>query len=156
MTDQILFRIFRRLKTIESGYSPMSQDTEVVASDISPTWCRSLLTSPWEESRVTCRKSRTSGPVWYLIAYSTKVVIVGLLAWSFCATWRTFARCPSTATLWLAALSDCSSAGLVGLDGLYPLLPFQGKRRIRPLSTVSIARWIFIVVRMAGLALLVP
>jgi len=97
-------------------------------------------------------------PIWYLIAYSTKVVIVGLVAWWFRPTWTDLRPSPSSATLWLAAFIGLVVWLLwVGLDGLYPLLPFQGQRvgfdpyRLSPLS-----RWIFIVVRMAGLALLVP
>jgi uncharacterized protein len=97
-------------------------------------------------------------PVWYLIAYSTKVAIVGFLAWWFRATWNDLRPSPNIATLWLAAFIGLVVWMLwVGLDGLYPMLPFQGQRvGFDPYRLTPLSRWIFIVVRMAGLALLVP
>jgi uncharacterized protein len=97
-------------------------------------------------------------PIWYLVAYSTKVVIVGLLAWWFRASWKDLRPSPSAATLWLAAFIGLVVWMLwVGLDGLYPLLPLQGQRvGFDPNRLSPFPRWIFIVVRIAGLALLVP
>jgi uncharacterized protein len=97
-------------------------------------------------------------PTWYLIAYSTKAAIVGLLAWWFRATWSDLRPSPSAAALWLAAFIGLVVWILwVGLDGLYPLLPLQGKRAgFDPYELSPLPRWIFITVRMAGLVILVP
>lgn len=99
-------------------------------------------------------------PNWYLAAYSAKVLIVGILAWWFRATWNDLRSTRSSAALWLGAFIGLVVWLLwVGLDGYYPLLPVQirGERvGFDPYRLAPLPRWIFIVVRMAGFALLVP
>jgi CAAX prenyl protease-like protein len=97
-------------------------------------------------------------PTWYLAAYSAKVAIVGLLVWWYRETWNDLRPSPSAASLWLAAFTGLVVWLLwVGLDGYYPLLPLGGQRvGFDPYRLAPLPRWIFIVVRMIGLAVLVP
>jgi CAAX prenyl protease-like protein len=97
-------------------------------------------------------------PNWYFAAYAMKFLIVGFLAWWFRSTWQDLRPSPNLSSLWLAAFIGLVVWILwVGLDGIYPMLPFQGKRVGFDPYRLSLGfRWIFIAVRMAGLALLVP
>jgi CAAX prenyl protease-like protein len=97
-------------------------------------------------------------PHWYPLAYTAKVVIVGLLAWWYRSTWRDLKPFPSAGSLALATLCGLVVTGIwVGLDGLYPSLPFSSQRvGFDPTSLATGPRWGFIVVRMMGLAILVP
>jgi uncharacterized protein len=137
----------------------MSQNTEVVPTDILPYVAPifAYIAIGGIESYLPRVEGHTD-PVWYLIAYSTKVVIVGFVSWWFRATWRDLRPSPSAATLWLAAFIGLVVWLLwVGLDGLYPMLPFSGGRvGFDPYRLSPLPRAIFIVVRMAGLVLLVP
>ena len=97
-------------------------------------------------------------PVWYPLAYTARVVVVALVAWRYRATWRDFRPLPTAATTALAVLIGVIVWGLwIGLDGLYPALPFLGTRVAFDLSVMSPAsRWAFVAVRMLGLVVLVP
>src|SRR4051794_36281618 len=69
-------------------------------------------------------------PVWYPLVYTLKVVVVAGLAWMCRSTWRDLAPWPGPATLALAAALGLGVAAIwVGLDGLYPELPFLGGKR---------------------------
>ena len=98
-------------------------------------------------------------PHWYPIAYAVKVVVVAALAWWYRSTWRDLRPFPSLPALILATLTGALVFGLwIGLDGLYPAIPFmKGERAAFDPSHLSTAsRWGFIVVRMLGLVVLVP
>jgi CAAX prenyl protease-like protein len=97
-------------------------------------------------------------PHWYPLAYAAKVVIVALLAWRYRSTWRDLRPFPSAGSLALATLSGLLVTGIwVGLDGLYPSIPFLSQRSAFDPSLLSPGlRWGFIVVRMLGLVALVP
>jgi CAAX prenyl protease-like protein len=96
-------------------------------------------------------------PVWYPLGYAAKVVIVGLLAWHYRATWKDFLPAPSLAKLGLGVLTGLFVWGLwIGLDGHYPALPLGSRTAFDPGVMSPGARWAFIFVRMLGLAVLVP
>ncbi|MFI5458831.1 MAG: CAAX prenyl protease-related protein [Isosphaerales bacterium] len=97
-------------------------------------------------------------PAWYPLFYTVKLVIVMLLVWWYRSTWRDFRPAPTYRSLGLAVVIGLLVWALwIGLDGLYPMFPFLGGRvgfhadRLAP-----VARWAFIIVRMLGLALIVP
>ena len=97
-------------------------------------------------------------PFWYPMAYAAKVALVAASAWWYRATWKDLRPFPSFPSLGLATVTGLLVIGLwVGLDDHYPAIPGMGQRTAfdpRQLSTVF--RWAFIVVRMLGLAVLVP
>jgi CAAX prenyl protease-like protein len=97
-------------------------------------------------------------PFWYPLAYAARVVVVAVLAWRYRATWRDFRPWPTTATLILAVLIGLLVWGMwIGLDGLYPPLPFLGKRVGFDAGVLApVPRWAFVVVRMLGLVVVVP
>jgi CAAX prenyl protease-like protein len=97
-------------------------------------------------------------PVWYPLAYTARVVVVALVAWRYRATWSDFRPWPSAAATALAVLIGMIVWGLwVGLDSLYPALPFLSTRVAFDLSVMSRAsRWAFVAVRMLGLVVIVP
>ncbi len=99
-----------------------------------------------------------SGVAWYPWVYGAKVAIVSGLAWACRSTWRDLVPRPKPADLGLAVLLGLIITALwIGLDGLYPDLPFLGKRTAYDLRILTPAsRWCFIVVRMFGLVILVP
>src|SRR5262249_35102506 len=68
-------------------------------------------------------------PTWYPIAYAVRVAIVAALAWRYRATWKDLRPAPGLAGLALAVATGLLVTLLwVGLDGLYPGLPFLGQR----------------------------
>jgi CAAX prenyl protease-like protein len=104
------------------------------------------------------RVDHQPSPRWYPAAYAARLVIVGLLAWRYRATWRDLRPWPGLGGFVLASLTGLVVTGLwVGLDGLYPTFAFLGQRvafdstRLGPGPRVA-----FIAVRMLGLVGLVP
>jgi uncharacterized protein len=97
-------------------------------------------------------------PVWYPIAYAVKVALVAVSAWWYRSTWKDLRPFPTLPSLGLATLIGLLVFGLwVGLDGVYPALPGMGHRTAFDPGRLSTGfRWGFIVVRMAGLVVLVP
>ncbi|WP_422927225.1 CAAX prenyl protease-related protein [Singulisphaera sp. PoT] len=95
---------------------------------------------------------------WYPWVYAAKVAIVAGLAWYCRSTWRDFLPLPGVAKLGVAALLGLAiTAVWVGIDGLYPDLPFLGKRTAYDLKILTPpSRAAFITVRMIGLVVLVP
>ena len=96
---------------------------------------------------------------WYPLAYAGKVVLVGLLAWWYRSTWRDFRPFPSAARVVLATVTGLVVTALwVGLDGLYPPLPFVSSQRVAfdPTRLAPGPRFGFLFVRMLGLVVLVP
>jgi CAAX prenyl protease-like protein len=99
-----------------------------------------------------------ASPLWYPLAYSAKLVIVIGLLWRCRSTWRDLRPLPGPATALLGVLLGLLVAALwIGLDGLYPALPFLGQRAgFDPGAMAPATRWVFIAVRMLGLAVVVP
>jgi uncharacterized protein len=99
-------------------------------------------------------------PLWYPLAYATKALIVAMLAWRYRATWTDFRPWPTTSNLAIAVAVGLVVWGLwIGLDGLYPELPFlkRGSRAAFDVGALAPARRLaFIVVRLFGLVVLVP
>jgi CAAX prenyl protease-like protein len=96
---------------------------------------------------------------WYPIAYTIKLLVVAALAWWYRSTWKDLRPMPGPGALFLAVATGCVVFGLwIGLDGLYPSLPFlMGNRASFDPSHLAIGpRWAFIAVRMLGLVLLIP
>ena len=96
---------------------------------------------------------------WYPLAYAARVVFVGLLAWWYRSTWRDFRPFPGAGSLSLAILTGLLVTGLwVGLDGIYPALPFASSQRVGfdPTRLAPGPRWGFLLVRMLRLVALVP
>lgn len=97
-------------------------------------------------------------PVWYPIAYGVRVAIVAALAWHYRETWEDLRPAPGLVGTVLAVATGLLVTLLwVGLDGLYPDLPFMGHRSSFDPSGMSRAGRIgFYAVRLTGLVLLVP
>ena len=97
-------------------------------------------------------------PFWYPLGYAIRVVIVGMLAWYFRATWVDFRPWPGVRHLVLAIVVGVLVWALwVGLDGRYPALKFLGTRIGFDVNALAAGpRWAFIGVRMLGLVVLVP
>jgi uncharacterized protein len=97
-------------------------------------------------------------PVWYPIAYGIRVVIVGAMAWYYRSTWRDLRPFPTVTSIVLGVVSGLIVTALwVGLDELYPALPFLGKRvSFDPTPMSHAARVGFYAVRLIGLVVLVP
>jgi CAAX prenyl protease-like protein len=97
-------------------------------------------------------------PIWYLAAYTAKLVAVACLAWWCRSTWKDLRPFPTTRNLALSVLLGLVVWGLwVGLDGLYPPIPLMGRRvGFDPTALAPIPRSAFIVVRLLGLIVLVP
>jgi CAAX prenyl protease-like protein len=96
--------------------------------------------------------------LWYPLAYAARVVIVGLIAWRYRFTWRDFRPWPGAGVMGLGVVSGIIVWALwIGLDGMYPALPFLGERLAFDLGVMSPAgRWGFVAARMVGLVVLVP
>ena len=73
-------------------------------------------------------------PTWYPIAYALRVVIVAATVWYYRSIWKDLRPFPSFASIGLAVITGLLVTVLwVGLDGLYPIFPFLGKRvLVRP------------------------
>jgi CAAX prenyl protease-like protein len=97
-------------------------------------------------------------PLWYPLAYTLKVAIVGALAWACRSSWRDLAPRPSPGVLAVAiALGLAVAAVWVGLDGHFPVPRFLGTRTaFDPNVLPPAARWAFLAVRFVGLVALVP
>jgi hypothetical protein len=99
------------------------------------------------------------GPSWYPPFYALKIAIVAALTWACRSTWHDLRPWPCPRSLALAVTLGLLVAVLwVGLDGHYPALPFmKGSRTaFNPNILSPPAKWAFIAIRLAGLALLVP
>ena len=98
-------------------------------------------------------------PLWYPVVYAIKVAIVSVLAWMCRSAWRDLVPRPSPGALALATALGLGVAALwVGLDGLYPELPFLGGKRssFDPNAMPRAGMIAFVAVRLVGLVLLVP
>jgi CAAX prenyl protease-like protein len=107
---------------------------------------------------LTSLESYLSDPAWYPLAYATKVALVALVTWLCREAWRDLRPMPSALALVLAVVTGLVVFALwVGLDPYYPALRFLGKRSGLDPATLSPGwKWPFIVIRFAGLVLLVP
>ncbi len=94
----------------------------------------------------------------YPIVYAARVALVCLVAWYFRSTWRDLSPWPGPGAIAVATFSGLAVVGLwVGLDGHYPGLPFSGTRvGFDPGQLATGPRTAFIIVRLAGLVVLVP
>ena len=98
-------------------------------------------------------------PGWYPAAYAAKAAIVAAIMWHYRSTWSDLRPAPRILDVVLAvALGLIVVALWVGLDGLYPDLPFLGGARqaFDPGTLGPAGKWAFVLVRMVGLVLLVP
>ncbi|WP_337177740.1 CAAX prenyl protease-related protein [Paludisphaera sp.] len=96
---------------------------------------------------------------WYPAAYAVKAAIVAAIMWHYRSTWRDLRPMPGVLDLVLAVATGLVVVAMwVGLDGLYPDLPFMGGARqaFDPNELGTGGKWAFIGVRMIGLVLLVP
>jgi CAAX prenyl protease-like protein len=96
--------------------------------------------------------------LWYPLAYTVKVVVVGIAAWWYRSAWQDLRPLPRLSHVALAALLGVIVWGLwIGLDGYYPALPFLGRRAaFDPAALAPLPRGLFIGVRLLGLVVLVP
>ncbi len=99
-----------------------------------------------------------SAPAVYPWVYASRVVLVSVVAWWFRWTWRDLTPWPGPREVAAAILAGLVVFGFwIGLEGLYPALPFLGKRVAFDPGVLSPgARALFIAVRMLGLVALVP
>lgn len=97
-------------------------------------------------------------PTWYPVAYAVRVVIVAALAWHYRRTWSDLRPAPGFIGIVLAVATGLLVTLMwVGLDGLYPGLPFMGQRTaFDPTRMSPTGRLAFYAVRLTGLVLLVP
>jgi uncharacterized protein len=98
-------------------------------------------------------------PGWYPAAYAAKALIVACLMWYYRSTWRDLRPTPGPAALGMAVAVGLLVIVLwIGLDGLYPSLPFMGGARTAfdPNVLSPAGKWAFIAVRFVGLVVLVP
>ncbi len=99
------------------------------------------------------------GPGWYPPAYAAKAAVVAAIMWYYRTTWTDLRPAPAPRDVALAVATGLVVFGLwIGLDGLYPDLPFMGGARqaFDPEVLSPPARVGFLFVRMLGLVLLVP
>lgn len=95
---------------------------------------------------------------WYPLAYTVKLVVVGVSLWYFRGVWRELRPAPGLYQLSLAVgLGVVVYLLWVGLDGWYPEFGFLGKRTGLDPSTLPAGwKWPFVAVRFLGLVMLVP
>lgn len=108
---------------------------------------------------LTSLESALPGPDWYPAAYAAKALIVAILMWVYRSTWSDLRPLPGPATIALSvALGLFVIVLWVGLDGLYPDLPFMGGERsaFDPNTLSPGGKWAFIAARFFGLVILVP
>jgi CAAX prenyl protease-like protein len=97
--------------------------------------------------------------LWYPLAYTAKVAIVGALMWACRSTWRDLSIWPRLGATCLAvAVGLLVTVVWVGLDGHYPTLGDMGGSRaaFNPNVLPPAARGAFVLVRLLGLVVLVP
>lgn len=94
----------------------------------------------------------------YPIAYAIKIGLVALVALVCRDAWRDLKPGPGPVAIAVAlALGLIVAAAWVGLDGLYPPLPFQGKRSgYNPEDLAPASRAAYLSIRFFGLVLVVP
>jgi CAAX prenyl protease-like protein len=109
------------------------------------------------EGLVPLRDNRPS-PIWYLAAYTAKLIAVGWIAWLCRSTWKDLRPFPAVKDLALSVVVGLVVWGLwVGLDGLYPPIPLVGRRiGFDPTTLAAVPRSVFFGVRLLGLVVLVP
>lgn len=98
-------------------------------------------------------------PTWYPVAYAIKMAIVTGVMIACRSTWCDLRPIPGPGTLALGVSVGLGvTAAWVGLDGLYPALPFLGGTRagFDPDVLPTAARVGFLAVRLYGLVLVVP
>jgi CAAX prenyl protease-like protein len=97
-------------------------------------------------------------PAWYPLAYTFKIAVVVALIWLCRSTWRDFAPRPRARSAALAAaLGLLVTLVWVGLDGLYPALPFLAQRTAYDPTVLSpVGRVAFLAIRLFGLVAVVP
>jgi CAAX prenyl protease-like protein len=97
---------------------------------------------------------------WYPLAYAIKAAVVTIVVIACRSTWRDLRPFPKPGAVGLAvAIGIAVAAVWVGLDGLYPALPFIGsgsRVAYNPNALSPAARIGFLAVRFYGLVLLVP
>jgi len=99
------------------------------------------------------------GPGWYPAAYAAKAAIVAAIMWRYRSTWDDLRPAPRAVDAALAVVAGLVVIGLwIGLDGLYPDLPFMGGERqaFDPNVLSPAGKAAFIAVRLVGLVVLVP
>lgn len=96
--------------------------------------------------------------VWYPIAYAARALVVAAMAVYYRAIWKDFRPFPGPGPIALAVVVGLVVTALwVGLDGLYPGLPFMGQRAsFDPMRIPLAGRLAFYAARLFGLVLVVP
>lgn len=97
-------------------------------------------------------------PTLYPIAYTVRLAIVAILSWRYRRTWADLRPAPGLPGILLALAAGLLVTFLwIGLDRMYPDLPFLGQRAsFDPTRMAPAARLGFYAARLAGLVLLVP
>ena len=96
-------------------------------------------------------------PTWYPWVYTAKIAVVSVLIWACRSTLRDLTRPRARSTVLAVVVGLAVTAAWVGLDGLYPSLPFLGKRTaFDPGVLAPLARSFFLAVRLFGLVAVVP
>jgi CAAX prenyl protease-like protein len=97
-------------------------------------------------------------PLWYLAAYTARLIAVACLAWWYRSAWKDLRPFPTLPNLLLSVVIGLVVCGLwIGLDGLYPPIPGMERRvGFDPTSLAPIPRAAFIAARLTGLVALVP
>jgi uncharacterized protein len=96
---------------------------------------------------------------WYPIGYTLKLVAVSALLWHCRVIFNDLRPWPTVGSLGLSVLVGLGvTAAWVGLDGLYPAIPFLSGRRTEfdPTTLAPAARSAFLAVRVLGLVVIVP
>jgi uncharacterized protein len=146
-----------------TGHPPYSTEPEASATkpganELTPQAMLPYIAPMFVFLVLTSLESYLPGPAWYPLAYAAKVALVALVAWLCRSTWSDLKPIASPTSLLLASVAGIIVFALwVGLDEKYPALRFLGSRSgFDPSSLPSTWRAAFIVVRLAGLVLLVP
>lgn len=96
--------------------------------------------------------------VWYPVAYAARALVVAAMVVYYRAIWKDFRPFPGLGPIALAVgVGLVVTALWVGLDGLYPALPFMGQRAsFDPMRMSAAGRLAFYAARLFGLVLVVP